>query len=112
MIIPHAVKTKKMIVLQARQIAIECNVGITLTTNIFKHMKDHYKEDPLMTKISEKIMFGARLCFWNTSEKLREKKIHKKYKWNLIKMNQRKKKINEILIKIIWIESQEVFIIM
>ena len=52
------VKTKKMIVLQARQIAIECNVGITLTTNIFKHMKDHYKEGPLMIKISEKLCLG------------------------------------------------------
>ena len=51
------VKTKKMIVLQARQIAIECNVGITLTTNIFKHMKDHYKEDFLMTK-----RFQKKLC--------------------------------------------------
>ena len=52
------VKTKKMIVLQARQIAIECNVGITLTTNIFKHMKDHCKEGPLMIKISEKLYLG------------------------------------------------------
>nr|POF15840.1 hypothetical protein CFP56_35276 [Quercus suber] len=48
------VKTKKMIVLQARHITIECTVGITLTTNIFKHMKDHYKEGPSMTKVALK----------------------------------------------------------
>ena len=86
------VKTKKMIVLQARHIAIEYNVGITLTANIFKHMKDHYKEGPSMTKVSEKLCLGAAFVSETQLKSLGKKKNPHKYKWNLIEMNQRKKK--------------------